>query len=81
MRIRLSLIGFDMNIRFTCASEGVYLLRRIEDVKVRTIIFLFPQVKLKPPVLLAHANAVGMIRKAHCPVTILTADAGVQQVS
>jgi hypothetical protein len=48
IRIRLSLVGFDMNIRFTCASEGFCLLRRIEDVKVRTIIFLFPQVKLKP---------------------------------
>lgn len=70
-----------MNIRLTCASEGSYLFRRIENVEVRTIIFFLPQVKLKPPVLLAHANVVGMTRKAHCPVTILTADAGAQQFS
>jgi len=70
-----------MNIRRTCASEGFYLSRRIEGVKVRTIIFFLPQVRLKPPVLLAHAYVVGMTRKAHFPVTILNADAGAQQVS
>lgn len=70
-----------MNIRLTCASEGFCLLRKIGDVKIRTIIFFLPQVKLKPPVLLAHANVVSMTRKAYCPVTILTADAGAQQVS
>lgn len=64
-----------MNIRLTCASEGFYLLR-IEDVKVRIIILFLPQVKLKPSVPLAHAYVVDMTRKAHCPVTILTADAG-----
>jgi hypothetical protein len=70
-----------MNIRLACASESFYLLRRIEDVKVRTIIFVLPQVKLKPLVLLAQANVVDVTRQTHCPVVILTADAGAQQVS
>jgi len=44
------------------------------------------EVELKPPLLLAHANVLGMKRKAHYPVThpqikTFTASSGAQQIS
>ena len=62
-----------MNIRLTRAPEAFYLLGPEEDPKVRIKILdatlFIPQVDLKSPLLLAHANVLGMKRKAHYPVT------------
>jgi hypothetical protein len=69
------IIGVDMNIKLTRAPEAFYLLGPSDDAKVRIKILyatLFvTQVKLKPPLLLAHANVLGYKRKAHYPVIIL----------
>jgi hypothetical protein len=65
--------GVDMNIKLNRAPETFYLLRPIDDTKVRIKILdasLFTtQVGLKPPLLLAYANVLAMKRKAHYPVT------------
>jgi len=63
----------DMNIKLTRAPDAVYLLAPSDDNKVRIKILdatlFITQVELKPPLLLAHANVLGMKRKAHYPVT------------
>ena len=61
--------GVDMNIKLTRAPESFYLLAPSDDVKVRIKILGRSHVELKPPLLLAHANVLGMKRKAHYPVT------------
>jgi hypothetical protein len=82
--------GVDMNIKLTRAPEAFYLFGPSDDAKVRIKILdatLFvTQVELKPPLLLAHANVLGMKRKAHYPIThtqikTFTASSGAQQVS
>ena len=82
--------GVDMNIKLTRAPEAFYLLGNSDDVKVRIKILdatlFITQIELKPPLLLAHANVLGMKRKAHYPLThtqikTFTASAGAQQVS
>jgi hypothetical protein len=82
--------GVDMNIKLTRAPEAFYLLGTSDDAKVRIKILdatLFvTQVELKPPLLLAHANVLGMKRKEHLPVThtqikIFTAGSWAQQIS
>jgi len=81
--------GVDMNIKLTRAPESFYLLAPSDDVKVRIKILeatlFITQVELKPPLLLAHANVLGMKCKAHYPVThtqikTFTASSGAQQV-
>jgi hypothetical protein len=72
--------GVDMNIKLTRAPEAFYLLGPSDATLFVT------QVELKPPLLLAHANVLGMKRKAHYPVTHtqiknFTASSGAQQVS
>jgi len=65
--------GVDMNIKLTRASDVFYLLANSYDNKVRIKILdatlFIAQVELKPPLLHAHANVLGMKRKAHYPVT------------
>jgi len=82
--------GVDMNIKLTRAPDAFYLLAPSDDDKVRIKILdatlFITQVELKPPLLLAHANVLGMKRKAHCPVThsqikTFTASSGAQQIS
>jgi hypothetical protein len=62
-----------MNIKLSRAPEAFYLLGNSDDAKVRIKILdatLFvTQVELKPPLLLAHANVLGMKWNAHYPVT------------
>ena len=64
--------GVDMNVNITRAPEAFYISAPSDDTKVRIKILdatLFvTQVELKPPFLLAHANVLGMKRKAHYPV-------------
>ena len=55
-------------------------------MKISDATLFITQVELKPPLLLAHANVLGMKRKAHYPVThtqikTFTARYGAQQVS
>ena len=61
-----------MNIKLTRALYAFYILAPSDDNKVRIKILdatlFITQVELKPP-LLAHANVLGMKRKAHYPVT------------
>ena len=82
--------GVDMNIILTRASEGFYVLALLEDNKFRIEILdatlFITQVELKSPLLLAHANVLGMKRKAHYTVThtlikSFTACSGSQQIS
>jgi len=82
--------GVDTNIKLTRAPEAFYLLAPSDDNKVRIKILdatlFITQVELKPPLLLAYANVLGMKRKAHYPVThtqikTFTASSGAQQVS
>ena len=65
--------GVDMNIKLTRAPESFYLLAPSDDAKVRIKILdatlFITQVESKPPLLLDHANVLGMKRKAHYPVT------------
>ena len=65
--------GVDMIIKLTRAPESFYLLAPSDDVEVRIkildAILFITQVELKPPLLLAHANVLGMKCKAHYPVT------------
>jgi hypothetical protein len=67
--------GVDMNIKLTRAPKSFYLLVPSDDTKLRIKILdanvFITQVVLKPPLLVAHANVLGMKRKAHYPVTIL----------
>ena len=64
--------GVDMNIKLTRAPDPFYLLAPSDDNKVRIKIFdatlFITQVELKP-LLLAHANVLGMKSKAHYPVS------------
>jgi hypothetical protein len=82
--------GVDMKIKLTRASEAFYLLEPLDDTKVRIKILdatlFITQFELKPPLLLAHANVLGMKLKAHYPVThtqikTFTASSGAQRVS
>ena len=54
--------GVDMSIKLTRTPEAFYLLAPTDDTKVRIKILdatlLIPQVELKPPLLLAHANVL-----------------------
>jgi len=67
--------GVDMNIKPTRAPESFYLLAPSDDTKLRIKIldatFFITQVELKPPLLLAHANVLGMKLKAHILLHIL----------
>ena len=55
-------------------------------MKILDATLIITQVELKSPLLLAHANVLGMKRKAHYPVThtqikTFTASSGAQQIS
>ena len=54
-------------------KQAFYLLGRAEILKVRIksldVTLFNTQIQLKPPLHLACANALGMKRKAHIPVT------------
>lgn len=87
---RMLINGVDMNIKLTRATEAFYLLSPSDDVKLRIKILdatlFLTQAELKPPLLLAHANVLGMKKKAHYPIThtqikTFTSGAGTQQVS
>ena len=68
---KMQINDVDMNSKLTRAPDAVYLLAPSDENKVRINILdatLITQVGLKPP-LLAHANVLGMRRKAHYPVT------------
>jgi len=78
-----------MDIKLTRTPEAFYLLAP-NDTKVRIKILdatlFITQVELKPPLLLPHANALAIKRKAHYPVThtqikTFTASSGTQQIS
>ena len=80
----------DMNIKLNRAPEAFYLLAPSDDTKLRIKILdvthFATQVKLKPPLLLAHSNVLGMKRKTHYPIRhaqikIFTASSGTPQVS
>jgi len=80
----------DMNIKLTYAPEAFYLLAPSEENKLRIKIIdaalFITQVVLKPPLLLAHANILGMKPKAYYPVTntqirTFTASSWAQQLS
>jgi hypothetical protein len=82
--------GVDMNIKFTRVPEAFYLLAPSDDIKLRIKILdatlFITQVELKPPLLLAHADVLGMNRKAYNPVThtqikTFNVSSGPQQVS
>jgi len=82
--------GVDMNIKLTRAPEAYYLLAPSDDNNVRIKILdatiFITQVELKPSLLLAHANVLGMKRKAHysaihTQIKTFTASSGAQQVS
>ena len=82
--------GVDMINKLTRASERFYLLAPSDDnkqrIKILDATLFINQVELKPPLLLAHANVLGMKRKAHYPVThtqikTFTASSGSQQIS
>ena len=61
--------GVDMNIKLTRAPEAFYNLVPSDDTKLRIKILdathFVTQVEFKPSLLLAHANVLGMKRKAH----------------
>jgi len=87
---KMPINGADMNIKLTRAPEAFYLLAPSDYNKVRIKMLdatlFITQVKLKPPLLLAHAKVLGMKRKAYYPVThnqikTFTASSGAQQVS
>ena len=65
--------GVDMNVKLTRSLDAFYLLASSDDKKVRIKILdatlFITHVELKPPLLLAHANVLGMKRKAHYPAT------------
>ena len=65
--------GVEINIKLTRATEAFYLLAPSDDIKLRIKIsdatLFIIQVELKFPLLLAHANVLGMKRKAHYPAT------------
>ena len=82
--------GLDINIKLTRAPDAFYLLAPSNDNKVRIKILdatlFITKVELKPPLLLAHANVLGMKRKSRYPVTHIqiktfTASSGAQHVS
>jgi hypothetical protein len=82
--------GVYMSIKLTRAPDAFYLLAPSDDNKLRIKILdatiFITQVELKPPLLLAHDNVLGMKRKAQYPVTrtqikSFTACSGAQQVS
>jgi len=82
--------GVDMNIKLRRAPKTSYVLAPSDDSNVRIKILdatlFITQVGLKFPLLLAHANVLGMKRKAHYPVThtqikICNASSGAEQVS
>jgi hypothetical protein len=56
----------DMNIKLTRAPETFYLLGPSDDAKLRITIsdatLFVTQIELKTPLLLAHANVLGMKR-------------------
>ena len=88
--VRILINGVDTNIKLTRAPETFYLLAPLGYTKVRIKILdatlFITQVELKLPLLLAHANILGMKRKAHYPVTCnqiktFIASSGAQQVS
>jgi hypothetical protein len=65
--------GVDMNIKLTRAPEAFYLLGASGDTKLHikildTTLFV-TQVELKPRLLLAHANVLGIKRITYYPVT------------
>jgi hypothetical protein len=79
-----------MNITLTRAPEAFYLLVPADDpkvlIKIMDVSFFVTHIEFKPPLLLAHANVLGMKRKAHYPVThtqikTFTARSGAQHVS
>jgi hypothetical protein len=87
---RMLINGVDMNITLTRATEAFYLLSPSDDFKQRIKILdstlFLTQAELKPPLLLAHANVLGMKKKAHYPIThtqikTFTSGPGTQQVS
>jgi len=63
----------DMNIKLTRTTDSFYLLAPSDDNNSRITILdatlFITQVHLKPSLLLAYANVLGMKRKAHYPVT------------
>jgi hypothetical protein len=82
--------GVDMNIKLTRALDAFYLLTPLDDNKLRIKILdatlFITQVQLKPTLLRAHANVLGMKRKTHYPVThtqikTFSATSGAQQIS
>ena len=82
--------GADVNIKLTHAPQAFYLLATSGhtklSIKILGAILFITQIELKPPLLLAHANVLGMKRKAHYPVTLtqiktFTASSGVQKVA
>jgi hypothetical protein len=66
--------GVDMNIKRRRAPHSFYILAPTDDVKARFKILdatlFLTQVELKPPLLLAHSNVLGMKEKAHYPITL-----------
>ena len=82
--------GLNINIRLTRAPEAFNLFGPTDDPKERIKILdathFVTQIELKPLLLLAHANVLGMKRKAHSPVIhtqikTFTASSGIEQVS
>jgi len=80
----------DMNIKITRPPDAFYILAPSNDNKVTiknlNATLFITQVELKPPLLLAHVNVLGMKRKDHYPVThsqikTFTASSGAQQIS
>jgi len=64
--------GVDMTINLSRAPDAFYLLGPSVDkirIKILDATLFITQVELKPPLLLAHANVLGMKRKAHYPGT------------
>jgi hypothetical protein len=65
--------GVDMSIKFTHARETFYHLAPSDNTKVRIKIsdatLFITQDELKPSLLIADANVLGMKDKAHYPVT------------
>ena len=81
--------GVDMNVKLTRVPEAFYLLAPSDDTNVHITILdatlFITQFELKPPLLIVHANVLGMKRKAHYPVThtqikTFTASSGSQPV-
>jgi len=79
----------DMKTKLTRAPDAFDLLAPSDDNKVRIKILnatlFITEVELKPPLLLAHANDLGMKRNTHYPVThteikSFTASSEAQQV-